>query len=217
MRRSGTARQSRAMHTIRTLAVCALASGTALAQAPAQQRFDGLIPLRIDDKQGKLLLEVRDSTRVLTFTLLATGLGSNPIGLDRGGDGGAYVTRFVRSGDRVLVVFENLNYRSSLPANHPHQQTIAESFPHSTVAALPIMAEEGERLVVDATDFVLRDWNDVSGTLTRANEGTYTLARDRSSIHKPYTRAYPDNTEIDVNLTFATQGRPGNSVATIVP
>lgn len=200
-----------------TLALaCGLfAAGSTAAQAP--QRFDGLIPIRIDDKQGKLFLEVRDSTRVLMFTLLATGLGSNPIGLDRGGGGASYVTRFQRNGDRVLVVFENWNYRSSLAANNPHQQTIAESFPQSTVAALAIVSEEGGRLVVDATDLVVRDWEDVSGALTRANEGTYTLARDRSSIHRPYTRAFPDNTEIDVNLTFATQGRPGSTVASIVP
>ena len=63
----------------------------------------------------------------------------------------------------------------------------------------------------------MRDWEDVSGTLTRANEGTYALARERSSIQRRYTRAFPDNTEIDVSLTFATQGRPGNTVAAIVP
>jgi hypothetical protein len=203
------------MKTFRMFALCLAAAASVAAQNV--QRFDGLIPLRIDDRQGKLFLEVRDAERVLMFTLLSTGLGSNPIGLDRGGDGGSYVTRFERNGDRVLVVFENWNYRSSLGASHPHQQTIAESFPQSTVAALPIVAEEGSRLVVDATDFVMRDWNDVSGTLTRANEGNYTLARDRSSVHRPYTRAYPDNTELDVNLTFAAQGRPGGTVSSIVP
>jgi hypothetical protein len=204
-----------AMPTLRFFAVLLLASSSALAQTP--QRFDGLIPIRIDDRQGKIFLEVRDAERVLMFTLLSTGLGSNPIGLDRGGDNGSYVTRFERNGDRVLVIFENWNYRSSLAANHPHQQTIAESFPHSTIASLPITGEEGGRLVVDATDFVMRDWNDVSGALARQNEGTYTLARDRSAIYKPYTRAYPDNSEIDVSLTFAAQGRPGGTVASIVP
>ena len=203
------------MMSIRTLGACLLLGTSAIAQTP--QRFDGLIPLRIDDRQGKIFFEVADSARVLMFTILSTGLGSNPIGLDRGGDNGSYVTRFDRNGDRVLVTFENWNYRSSLPARHPHQQTIVESFPQSTVAALPIVSEEGGRFVVDATDFIMRDWNDVAGTLARANEGTYTLARDRSGIYKPYTRAYPDNTEIDVSLTFAAQGRPGNNVSSIVP
>lgn len=194
-----------------------VAQATIAERTRGMQRIEGLIPLTIDDKQGKLFLEVRDSTRVLTFVLLATGLGSNPIGLDRAGGGDNYVTRFERSGERVLVVFENWNYRSSLPAGDPHQQTIAESFPSSTVASLPIIADDGGRLLVDATDFVIRDWNDVSGTLARANEGTYALARDRSGISRQYTRAFPDNSEIDVNLTFAAQGRPGSTVSSIVP
>ncbi len=193
------------------------AQGTIAERTRGMQRIEGLIPLTIDDKQGKLFIEVRDSTRVLTFVLLATGLGSNPIGLDRAGGGDNYVTRFDRNGERVLVVFENWNYRSSLTANSPHQQTIAGSFPPSTVAALPIVAEEGGRLLVDATDFVVRDWNDIAGTLARANEGTYTLARDRSGISRQYTRAFPDNSEIDVSLTFAAQGRPGGTVSSIVP
>jgi hypothetical protein len=70
---------------------------------------------------------------------------------------------------------------------------------------------------VDATDFVMRDWNDVTGTLTAQNEGTYTVARDRSSIYRQYTKAFPENSEVDVALTFATQGKPGPTVASIVP
>ena len=52
------------------------------------ERRDGFIPLLLDAKQGKLYLEIpRDSMRVLMFVSLATGLGSNPIGLDRGANG----------------------------------------------------------------------------------------------------------------------------------
>ena len=181
------------------------------------QKRDGFIPLYIDEKQGKLLMELpRDSMTVLMFYGLATGLGSNPIGLDRGANGDNFITRFESNGDKVLVVFENWNYRTS--ANNPdHARTITESFPPSTAGALPVVAREGGRILVDATDFVMRDWNDVSGTLQGSNEGTYNVARDRSSIYREYTRAFPENTEIDVALTFTTQGRPGNTVASIVP
>lgn len=182
------------------------------------EKRDGLIPMYLDPTQGKLLLEIpRDSMRVLLFQQLSTGLGSNPIGLDRGGGGANDVARFERAGDRVLVVLENWNYRSSLASNAAHQQSIAESFPASTVAALPLLAEEGGRLLVDATDFVYRDWQDVAGTLTRSNEGSYSVARDRSSIYRPYTKAFPDNSEIDVSLTFVANGRPGITVSNIVP
>lgn len=180
-------------------------------------RRDGFIPMYIDNKAGKLLLELpRDTMTVLMFYGLATGLGSNPIGLDRGANGDNFIARFERNGERVLVVFENWNYRTS--ASDPaHARTIAESFPPSTSGSLPLVGSEGGRLLVDATDFVMRDWNDVTGTLQQSNEGSYSVARDRSSIYREYTRAFPENSEIDVALTFTTTGRPGSTVASIVP
>src|SRR6266542_2050252 len=188
------------------------------AKTAGMEGRDGFIPLYIAPKQGKLLLELpRDSMRALMFVTLATGLGSNPIGLDRGSGGDSYLARFDRSGDHVLVVFENWNYRSSAADNPAHVRTVVEAFPPSTPGSLPIVAQEGGRLVVDATDFVMRDWNDVSGTLTANNEGSYSVARDRSSIYRPYTKAFPENSEIDVALTFATQGRPGQILSSLLP
>jgi hypothetical protein len=195
----------------------AATGGNIAARTAGMERRDGFIPVYLDAAQGKLLLELpRDSMRALAFFSLATGLGSNPIGLDRGAGGASHLTRFERSGDRVLVVFENTNYRTS--SDDPaHARTVAESFPPSTVAALPIVAREGTRLLVDATDFVMRDWQDVARTLQTGGEGSYAVARDRSSIHAPYTKAYPTNTEIDVSLTFQASGAPGRTVRQLVP
>jgi hypothetical protein len=165
-----------------------------------------------------VLLELPgDSTRALLLTTLATGLGSNPVGLDRGANGGDYVVRFDRSGERVLAVLENWQYRSSDTANRAHQRTVAEAFPPSTVAALPLVASEGGRLLVDATDFVVRDWMDVPRTLERTGQGSYAVARDRSGLNRALTRNFPRNTEIDVTLTFAASGRPGPIVERITP
>ena len=188
------------------------------AKTAGLEKKDGFIPIYLDNKAGKILLEIpRDSMRVLMFTSLATGLGSNPIGLDRGAGQDNYIARFDRNGSNVLVVFENWNYRSSAADNPAHVRTVAESFPPSTSGSLPIVAQEGGRTLVDATDFFMRDWNDVSGTLTQSNEGSYSVARDRSSVYRPYTKSFPENSEIDVALTFATQGRPGQTVRSIVP
>ncbi|MFL5477610.1 MAG: zinc-dependent metalloprotease [Gemmatimonadaceae bacterium] len=197
----------------------ATAQGSSIQSRTAgMDRRDGFIPLYLDAKQGKIFLEIpRDSTRALMFVSLATGLGSNPIGLDRGASGDSYVARFDKTGDKVLVVFENWNYRTSALENPAHARTVLEAFPPSSPAALPIIAQDGRRLVVDATEFFMRDWNDVVGTLTAANEGSYAVARDRSSIYLPYTKSFPRNTEVDVALTFASSGRPGQTVSAIVP
>jgi Met-zincin/Domain of unknown function (DUF5117) len=191
---------------------------TIAAKTAGMEKRDGFIPIYLDEAQGKIYLEVpHDSARALMFVSLATGLGSNPIGLDRGAGGDSYIARFDRNGDKVLVVFENWNYRSSATDNPAHLRTVLEAFPPSTAAALPVIAREDGRIVVDATEFFMRDWNDVVGTLTASNEGSYSVARERSSIYKPYTKAFPANTEVDVALTFATQARPGRTIASIVP
>jgi hypothetical protein len=208
---------------------CASAQSTpaqATPQQPAQsiaartagfEKRDGFIPLYLDAKQGKLYAELpRDGARALFWTSLATGLGSNPVGLDRGASGDEQVVRFDRQGDRVLMVFENNAFRTSLD-DAAHQRSIAESFPPSTVAALPVVAEEGNRTLVDLTDVAYRDWNDVVGTLTRANQGSYAVARDRSYVDRAHTNSFPGNTEIGVALTFTASGRPGSIVNRITP
>src|SRR5688572_8447791 len=107
------------------------------------ERRDGFIAMHVDPKSGKLLLELpRDSTRALLLVSQATGFGSNPIGIDRGASADEQVVRFERDGDRVLVVFENWRYRSSAATNADHRRTIAEAFPSSTIASMPILADE---------------------------------------------------------------------------
>src|SRR4051812_12583240 len=59
-------------------------SSTIAGKTAGMERHDGFIPLYLDDSQGKIYIELpKDSARALMFVSLATGLGSNPIGLDR--------------------------------------------------------------------------------------------------------------------------------------
>src|SRR5688572_10682245 len=114
------------------------------ARTGGMERRAGLIPLYLDDRQGRIFLEIpRDSMRVLAFFQRSTGLGSNPIGIDRAQNGPDQVTRFERNGDRVIVIFENWNYRGESQRDPGLATTIAESFPASTVAAFPLLAVEG--------------------------------------------------------------------------
>ena len=208
-------------------AACLSYATPVTAQAPTSaiaakttgfERRDGFIPAYVDAKSGKLLLELpHDSARALLLISQATGLGSNPIGIDRGASDADQVVRFDRDGDRVLAVLENWRYRSSARENAAHQRSVAEAFPPSTVASMPLLAEEQGKLLVDATDLVVRDWTDVAGTLARSQQGAYVVARDRSGVNRALTRGFPDNTEIDVNLTFAASGRAGGIVSQIVP
>ncbi|HEY2067880.1 MAG TPA: zinc-dependent metalloprotease [Gemmatimonadaceae bacterium] len=198
-------------------APAATTPATIAARTAGFERRDGFVPLYVDSKQGRLYAELaREPLRALFWVSLASGLGSNPVGLDRGASGAEHVVRFDRDGDRVLMVFENTAFRTSLD-DAAHRRSVEEAFPASTVASLPVVAEEGGRALVDLTDVAYRDWNDVAGALARANQGTYAVARDRSFVDKRHTQGHPTNTEIDVALTFATAARPGSIVSRIAP
>jgi len=180
------------------------------------ERREGFVPIDVDVKKGRVLLEVpRDSLRFLFFVEEATGFGSNPLGFDRGGEVTQQVARFVRSGDRVLVIFENWNYRAS--AGGAQQQVVDQSFASSTIASLPVLGEEGPRVLVDATDLFVRDWVRAGVRLREAHEGEYALQRDRATVVLQYTKAFPQNSEVEMAETWATNGAPGNTVESTVP
>jgi hypothetical protein len=200
-----------------SLAVSPLAAQEIVAKTAGMDHRPGLITLHVDRREGQLLLELPgDSLRLLHFASQATGLGSNPIGIDRGASGSENVARFERIGQRVLVTFENWNYRGQ-SGNVDNERAVREGFATSVVASLPVVAAEGGRVLVNATEFFQRDWTDVAGTLAQSNQGNYTLARDRTVFYDAYTKSFPNNTEVDVQATFVTTGRPGPIVSQLLP
>jgi hypothetical protein len=191
---------------------------TIAERTKAADRRDGFVPAYLEGTNGGLWLELpKDGMRLLQCVSLAAGLGSNPIGLDRGADRGCSVARLEPVGRRVLVVLENWNYRSTFAENPAHGRSVAESFAPSTVAALPVIAAERDRILVDATEYVLHDWWDVTGALADANERPYALVADRSWIDARAIRGFPRNTELEAALTFEARERPSQVIAHIVP
>jgi len=188
---------------------------TIASQTEGLERRDGFIPFYYDERSGKLLLEIqRLGQDFLYLPTLATGLGSNDLGLDRGTTGNEAVVRFERFGPRVLLISRNTRFRGT--ADSLQAQSVEQSFATSALAGMPIVAEENGRLLVDATDFVLQDVMGVSTTIQRQRQGTYRLDRNRSAIYAPRTRAFPKNTEIEVLLTF-TGDAPGREVVRHTP
>ncbi|MFB2351759.1 hypothetical protein, partial [Priestia megaterium] len=77
---------------------------------------------------------------------LASGGGSVELPLDRGIVDSA-VIHFQRVGQRVLVVEQNLDYRAP-KGDAARAANVADSFPTSLLASLPIESEAGGRVVV---------------------------------------------------------------------
>ena len=170
------------------------------------QKLDGYFPIYWDDRAGTLWLEIpRFDTDFLYTTGLAAGLGSNDIGLDRGQAGGGRMVSFQRVGPKVLMVQPNESFRSS-SANPAERRSVEDSFAKSVLWGFTVAAESNGHVLVDATDFVLRDGH---GAATSLRPGTYRVDRARSAVYMPRTKAFPKNSEIEVTLTFANDSGGG--------
>ena len=129
------------------------------------KKIDGFFPMYLDEPGGKLWLEIpKLDTEVLYSTGLATGLGSNDIGLDRGMGTGAKLVSFQRVGPRVLLVQPNMSFRSSSP-NVLERKSVQDSFATSVLWGFAVAAESNGHVLIDATDFLLRDVTGAAGAL----------------------------------------------------
>jgi Met-zincin/Domain of unknown function (DUF5117) len=178
------------------------------------QKFPGYFNLYWDAKQGKLWLEIdKWRTEFLYQTGLPAGLGSNDIGLDRGQLGKTAIVRFERSGPKVLLIEENLAFRA-LTSDADERRAVHDSFAESALWGFTVAAEEKDHVVVDATDFFLRDAHGIPATLRRTKQGTYKLDPLRCAIYQ--TKNFPLNTEVEATLTFAGD-EPGPWVREVTP
>jgi hypothetical protein len=183
-----------------------LAETQSIAQKTAgMQKLDGFFPVSWDAKAGKLYLEIDAFGKDFLFLdSLPYGVGSNDLGLDRGQLGKGRVVRFYRSGPKVLLIERNLDYRSSSP--HAEEQLdVAQSFAESVLWGFKVEAEDGDKVLVDATDFFLQDAHGVAERLQTAKQGSYRLDGARSAISMESTKNFPLNTEVESMLTFVSE------------
>jgi hypothetical protein len=171
------------------------------------KKIDGYFPLYWDERSGGMFLEIsRFDSDFLFSSGLSAGLGSNDIGLDRGsGRGGGRLVQFQRVGPRVFLVQPNQSFRSS-SKNPLERKSVEDSFAKSILWGFAVAAESQGRVLVEATDFFLRDVVNAASSL---RPGNYRVDRTRSAFYLPNTRNFPKNTEVDMTLTFVNEQTGG--------
>ncbi|MGI8672131.1 MAG: zinc-dependent metalloprotease [Luteitalea sp.] len=180
-------------------------------------RMDGFVPLYWDEQSGRIYLEIsRLDQELLYQTSLPAGVGSNPIGLDRGQLGSTAVVTFQRVGPKVLLTQVNYRFRA-LSADPAERQAVADSFARSVLWGFKVEAADEGRVLVDATDFVLRDAHGVTSRLRSTNQGSYRVDASRTAVHLARTKAFPRNSEIEATVTLVTDGAPGALVSQVTP
>ena len=180
------------------------------------QKMPGYLTLYWDAKKGKMFLEIdKLDTEILFHTALSSGIGSNDIGLDRGKISAGKIIKFQRSGPRILMVQQNYDYRAT-SSDKMEKLAVEQSFAQSVLWGFDVAGEEGNKVLVDATSFYLRDGYDAAATIARAKQGSFRLDPSRCAFYLPYTKNFPENTEVEVTLTL-TGEQAGAYLREVVP
>ena len=199
------------------------ATSSPVAEATTgMEKVEGPVTVFLDQKAEKIWLELPppDATGFITELLytngLMTGLGSNPVGLDRGKLGRTQLVRLRRVGQRLLIEQPNLSYRA-ITNNPDEARAVRDSFATSVLWAGKITAEDPDgRALVDFTSFVVRDAHGIAGTLKRSGQGSFSLDSNRSVIRYSDCLGFPNNLELEALLTFSGK-EPGRHVRSTTP
>ncbi len=195
------------------------------------ERRSGLLNLQLDRAMGRVWLELPaesgTSGTIGTFLYsdgLTGGLGSNPVGLDRGELGPTRVVELRRMGDRLLVIEPNLKYRAE-EGSMAEKRAVEASFAKSVLWAGEVDSKrlDGKDLV-DLTPFLIRDSHDITTRLRTSGQGTFKLDETRSVADLEATHVFPDNIELEALLTYrfeatssGDQLQPGDYVLETAP
>ena len=180
------------------------------------QKIEGFYTLYWAPEKGSLYLQV-DSFDVpfLYVNGLSRGLGSNDLGLDRGQLGQTRLVSFVDAGPRVLLLEDNTTYLAK-STNADEEEAVEDSFGHSVLWGFSVLAREDGSVLLDATEFFLRDAHGVAARLKAKGEGDFKAEPSRSMIFMDRTRGFPDNTEVDALVTLVGEAT-GEILPTVVP
>ena len=180
------------------------------------KKFPGFYTYYWDSKEGKIWLEVdRWEREFLYVNSLRQGVGSNDIGLDRGQLGDSRIVYFKRFGPHILLIQPNYRYRAE-SSDSSEIRAVQQSFASSVLGGFGGKVENGKHVLIDITDFLLHDAQNVTGKLAGLHQGDYTLDVNRSVFSMEATKNFPFNSEFEVLLTFVAKN-PGADVREVTP
>jgi hypothetical protein len=176
------------------------------SKTAGMQKLDGFLPVYWDEAEGRLYLEIaRLGTEMIHSTGFGAGLGSNDIGMDRGALAGSRIVLFERVGPKLLLVQPNYEFRATTQ-NPEEVRAVRDAFARSVLWGFAVAAESGGRVLVDATDWLVRDSLNLA---PRLRPGSYKLDEKRSSLYRAGTFNFPKNTELEAELSYVLQQPSG--------
>ena len=76
-------------------------------------KYEGYFTFYYDEGNDKIFLEIKNLDKEFLYVnSLSEGIGSNDIGLDRGQLGNTRVVKFIKAGNKLLLIQPNQYYRA---------------------------------------------------------------------------------------------------------
>ncbi len=186
------------------------------AKTKGLTKYTGYFNFYWNEKTGQILLEVnRLNDEFLYVNSLPAGVGSNDLGMDRGQIGNSRIVKFIRIGNKVLLVQPNYNYRA-VSNNADERKSVEEAFAQSVIYGFTAEAGDSSRVLIDITGFLLRDSHQLARKLGDNKQGSYHADDSRSAIYLPNTKSFPDNSEFEAIITLAGNGT-GSEISSVTP
>ena len=178
--------------------------------------YSGFFPFYWDTEKDKIYLEIdKLNYEFLYVNSLAAGVGSNDLGLDRGQLGRDRIVKFERHGQKVLLIQPNYQYRA-VSENAEEVRSVKEAFASSVIYGFEVKAKSDWGVLIDITDFLLRDSHKVSERLSSLKQGKYKPDNSRSVLYRENTINFPKNTEFESIITFTGEPK-GNYIRSVTP
>ena len=172
-------------------------------------KHEGYVTFYYDESTDKIFLQIENlHQEFLYVNSLSEGIGSNDIGLDRGQLGNTRIVKFMKAGNKLLLIQPNQDYRA-ITDNLEEKKSVEQAFAKSILHGFVIKETNQGKYLVDATSFFMRDAHGVQGRLSARKQGSYSLDKSRSAVNLERTKAFPKNVEFDLMLTF--KGSPKSS------
>ena len=179
--------------------------------------YEGYFNFWWDNANGKIWLAIdKFDKEFLYINSLPAGIGSNDIGLDRGQLGATRIVYFNRVGKKVLMTQPNYDYRA-LSSDKNEQRAVKNSFAQSVLWSFAVEEDEGEKVLVDATSFFIRDAHGVADRIKNMKQGSYTFNEPRSAMYLPNTRNFPQNSEFEAIISFVGGSDAGRFIQSVAP
>lgn len=170
---------------------------------------EGYFNFYYSEKEDEIYLEVvKTGEEFLYVHSLATGIGSNDIGLDRGQLGGEAVVKFEKAGNKLLLVQPNLKFRA-ITENVAERNSVEEAFARSVLYGFEIKEEREGKYIIDLTPFLFEDAHGVANRLKQGNHGNFSINRSKSALFPDRIKAFPKNVEFETLLTFEGEANSG--------